>query len=180
VNIPYDYAAKGAEDFLSGKKDERLYAGADKHNADYRRGWQQARREGEDRAFEHGSESITARPAPIPEPARCPHDTDGDGDCHLCHRTGNCPNRQPEPSHVVPFEPKPGAPKPPANEGWQGIKSSTWHFFRADETRSICKRADRMSVEASDKAGVLTCSICEARLALKSPKPSPSDPLSLF
>lgn len=48
TQIPYDYAAKGRADFEAGKKDERLYGGGDRHNAEYRRGWQQARREKED------------------------------------------------------------------------------------------------------------------------------------
>jgi hypothetical protein len=161
----YDYAAKGREDFLAGKKDQRLYEGADKHNADYRRGWQQARREAEDRAFREGSEDITARPAPMPEPAS---------------------NEVPKvntPAPVIPFEPavrQRGTVKPEANEGWQGLKSSTWHYFRAGETVSVCKRAHRMLVEASDKAGGLTCSICEARMKLGPRKATPPDQMSFF
>lgn len=30
----------------------------------------------------------------------CDKDTDGDGDCHECHRTGGCPNLQPPPPAV--------------------------------------------------------------------------------
>lgn len=45
--IAYDYQAKGASDFVAGRKDDRLYGNPENHGASYRRGWQQARRDAE-------------------------------------------------------------------------------------------------------------------------------------
>ncbi len=44
---------------------------------------------------------------------RCPNDTDGDGDCHLCYRKGGCPNlRKPDPAPAPekPLADPPGVP----------------------------------------------------------------------
>lgn len=46
-------------------------------------------------ADSHASHAFASRLqqeySPTPA-ARCPNDTDGDGDCHLCYRNGGCPH----------------------------------------------------------------------------------------
>lgn len=62
--MPYDYKAKGGEDFAAQKKDERLFHNSGDHGRLYREGWHKARRDAEDeerfRGFEHAGQTPPA------------------------------------------------------------------------------------------------------------------------